>query len=223
MMGKMTSALTPVAERYNAMLPDERYNFRRQLRSYIKWYGYISQICRMFDKDMQKEYVFCSYLLKLIPPEPVVMINLEGALKLEFYKLEQTFKGDIGLIDQPIAYDPAGGKGKAVPEQKEPLEEVIQKINDLFAGNFTDADRVLIYALHDRLKDDKTLRRVAKTSDPQVFVESIFPKTFDVVAQDSYVEQTEAFTSLFQNKSKYNAIMSALAGMLYKEFNRPSV
>ena len=223
MMGKMTSALTPVAERYNAMQPDERYNFRRQLRSYIKWYGYISQICRMFDKDMQKEYVFCSYLLKLIPPEPVVMINLEGALKLEFYKLEQTFKGDIGLIDQPIAYDPAGGKGKAVPEQKEPLEEVIQKINDLFAGNFTDADRVLIYALHDRLKDDKTLRRVAKTSDPQVFVESIFPKTFDVVAQDSYVEQTEAFTSLFQNKSKYNAIMSALAGMLYKEFNRPSV
>ena len=220
MMGKMTSALKPVADRYNVMAEDDRYNFRRQVRSYIKWYGYISQVCRMFDAEMQKEYVFCSYLLRLLPAEPVKMIDLEGALKLEFYKLEQTFKGEIGLMDQSGVYEPASGKGKAVPEQKEPLEEVIQKINELFAGNFTDADRVLIYALHDRLKDDAKLRKVARTSDPQVFAESIFPKTFDEVAQDSYVEQTEAFTSLFQNKSKYKAIMSALASMLYREFNR---
>ena len=102
----------------------------------------------------------------------------------------------------------------AKAKQIEPLEEVIQRINELFAGDFSDADRVLLYALHDRLKDDKKLRKVAQTSDPQVFAQSIFPKTFDEVAQDSYVEQTEAFTSLFQNKSKYNAIMSALAGML---------
>ena len=51
-------------------------------------------------------------------------------------------------------------------------------------------------------------------------MKNIFPKTFDEIAQDSYVEQTEAFTSLFQNKSKYNAIMSALAEVIYKEFNK---
>ena len=68
--------------------------------------------------------------------------------------------------------------------------------------------------------NEEKLKKVAQTSDPQVFVESIFPKIFDEVAQDSYVEQTEAFTSLFQNKSKYNAIMFALASMLYRELNR---
>ncbi len=223
MLGKMTSALKPVADRYNGITTSDRYNFRRQVRSFVKWYGYISQICRMFDVPMQKEYVFCSYLLRLLPAEPVKMIDLEGALRLEFYKLEQTFKGDIALTDTAGVYEPAGGKGKATPEPKEPLEEVINKINELFAGNFTDADRVLIYALHDKLKDDKKLKKIARTSDAQVFSESIFPKTFDEVAQDSYVEQTEAFTSLFQNKSKYKAIMSALAGMLYKEFNRPTL
>ena len=218
-MGKMTSALKPVQDRYNKLQSDDRYNFRRQIRSYIKWYGYISQVCRMFDAEMQKEYAFCSYLLNLLPKESVQMFDLEGALRLEFYKLEDTFKGAITLQDESVVYEPASGKGKAVPEQKEPLEEVIQKINELFAGDFTDADRVMLYALHDRLKDDAKLRKVARTSDPQVFAESIFPKTFDEVAQDSYVEQTEAFTSLFQNKSKYKAIMSALASMLYREFN----
>ena len=79
---------------------------------------------------------------------------------------------------------------------------------------------MLLYTLHDKLKNDKKLGKIAKSSDPQVFVESIFPKSFDTVAQDSYVEQTEAFTSLFENKSKYNAVMAALAEMLYREFNK---
>ena len=35
----------------------------------------------------------------------------------------------------------------------------------------------------------------------------------------AHVEQTEAYTSLFQNKSKYNAMMAALAGLIYREFN----
>lgn len=138
-MGKMTSALKPVQDRYNKLQSDDRYNFRRQIRSYIKWYGYISQVCRMFDAEMQKEYAFCSYLLNLLPKESVQMFDLEGALRLEFYKLEDTFKGAIALQDESVAYEPASGKGKAVPEQKEPLEEVIQKINELFAGDFTDA------------------------------------------------------------------------------------
>jgi len=225
--GKMTSALKPVADRYNDLKADERYNFRRQLRSYIKWYGYISQVCRMFDADMQKEYVFAAYLLKLIPAEPVQMLDIEGALKLEFYKLQQTFKGDITLIDQPGEYIPAKGKGAATPEQKEPLEEVIQKINELFGGEFSERDRVIIYALHDKLKEDKKLQKVAQTSDPKIFQESIFPKTFGEVAQDSYVEHmdsataiSEAYTAMFQNKSKYNAIMAALGSMIYREFTR---
>lgn len=224
MLGKMTSALKPVADRYNKMENDQRYHFRRQLRSYIKWYGYISQICRMFDVPMQKEYVFCSYLVKLLPVEAQQMLDLEGALRLDFYKLDETFKGEICLVDQSGVYDnPAGGSKAALAEQKEPLEEVIQKINELFAGNFSDADRVIIYALHDKLKTDNKLQRIAQTSNPQVFSESVFPKAFDDVAQESYVEQTEAFTSLFQNQSKYKAVMAALAEMLYKEFNRPTV
>ena len=59
----------------------------------------------MFDADMQKEYVFCSYLLRLLPTESTQMIDLEGALRLEFYKLEQTFKGEIILANQSGVYE----------------------------------------------------------------------------------------------------------------------
>lgn len=221
MLGKMTSALKPVADRYNDKKPDERYNFRRQVRSFIKWFGYISQICRTFDIEMEKEYLFLSYLVKLLPAEQTEMVDLDGSLQLEFFKLSQTFKGDIALMNRAEGYDEGrGGKAAAVPEQKEPLDEVIQKINDLCGGQFKDADKVILNSLHDKLSEDKKLQKSAKTIDPKIFIESIFPKAFGKVAQDSYVEQTEAFSSMFENKSKYNAIMTALADMLFKEFNK---
>ena len=107
----MTSALQPVAQRYNQLDTDSRYKFRRLLRSLVKWYGYIAQIVRMYDSDMHKEYTFCAYLLKLIPNEPVDMIDLEGKLKLEYYKLKETFKGKIELDpNQGGEYEPVTGR-----------------------------------------------------------------------------------------------------------------
>jgi type I restriction enzyme R subunit len=216
-MGRMTSILKPVADRYNQKTTDERYQFRRQLRSLIKWYSYIAQVIRMFDKDLHKEFVFCSYLLGLLPTEAVDMVDLEGKLKLEYYKLQKTFDGQIELQEIKGVYEPAKQKGAAGHDPKEPLDEIIEKINEKYKGAFTEGDRVLLNALHTRLMANKKLASMAKTSDPQIFAESIFPKAFGDAAQDSYMESQDTYTTLFEDQHKYNAIMSALAEVIYRE------
>lgn len=219
-LGKMTSALMPAAERYNKKTPDERYQLRRLMRSFIKWYSYISQIVRMFDKEMHKEYVFCSYLINLLPAEKTEMINLEGKLKLEYYKLQKTFEGTIELGQQKGVIEPAKKKGGKGTNPKEPLDEIIEKINELYKGAFTESDRVMLYALQNKLMADKKLANIAQSSDPQIFAESIFPKVFSDAAMESYVESQETYTSLFEDTHKYNAIMSALAGIIYRELRK---
>lgn len=219
-MGRMTSALLPVAGRYNKKTPDERYQFRRQLRSLIKWYGYISQIVRMFDKDLHKEFVFCSYLINLLPVDKVDMIDLEGKLKLEYYKLQKTYDGAITLGEQKGVYEPAKQKGAMGFDEKEPLDEIIDKINEKFKGNFTEGDKVLLTALRDKLMNDQRLSSMAKSSDPQIFTESIFPKAFDDAALESYTESQDTYTSLFEDRNKYNAIMGALAEVIYREMRK---
>ena len=216
-MGRMTSILKPVADSYNKLQPDERYNFRRLCRNLIKWYGYISQVVRMFDADLHKEYVFLGYLIKLIPPEDTQIIDLEGKLRLEYYKLQKTFEGSIGLREAPGVYEPAGAKGAVKPEEKQPLDEIIEKINELYKGAFTESDKVMLTALKNRLMNDKKLQPMAQTSDPQIFAESIFPKAFSTAAQDSYLESQETYTSLFEDQAKYNAIMHALGTIIYRE------
>ncbi len=216
-MGRMTSTLLPVATRYNGLSTDSRYQFRRLCRNMVKWYGYISQVVRMFDADLHKEYVFLSYLHSLLPPETVQMIDLEGKLKLEYYKLQKTFEGQIQLNDEPGKFAPANATGVVGPEKKQPLDEIIEKINELYKGNFTEGDKVVISALHDKLMKDEKLQSMARTSDPKIFSESIFPKAFSSAAQDSYVEAQETFTSIFEDQQKYNSIMSALSSIIYRE------
>ncbi len=219
-IGRMSSVLKPVADRYNQKTQAERYQFRRLLRSLVKWYGYISQVVRMFDEELHKEDVFCSYLLKLLPPDEASPLDLDGKLQLEYYKLQKTFVGTIELEKAKGSYEPVTQKAALGHDPKEPLDEIILKINEKYKGQFTNADRVLLTALHDRLRADPKLAKLAQNSDPQIFTESIFPKAFDTAAQDSYIEAQDTFSALFEDNSKYKAIMSALAEWLYREFRK---
>ena len=54
----------------------------------------------MFDKELHQEFIFCSYLIKLLPAKKVEMIDIESKLKLEFYKLQKTFEGAITLEEK---------------------------------------------------------------------------------------------------------------------------
>ena len=53
-----------------------------------------------------------------------------------------------------------------------------------------------------------------------LFEESVFPKAFEEAAQNGYMESQEAYASLFKDGSKYEAVMRALAGIVYREMRK---
>ena len=216
-MGRMTSTLMPVAERYNLKNTEERYQFRRLVRSFLRWYSYVTQVVRMFDEETQKEYLFLGYLLGLLPADPVDPIDLDGKLRLEYYKLQKTFEGAIQLQQLDGQYVPAKERGGAAQYPRSTLDEILEKINEKYKGNFTDADRVVIQTLHDKLITDQKLKDSARTTDPRIFTESIFPRVFSDVLMESYMQSQESYSSFYEDQAKYDALKSALAGILYRE------
>lgn len=220
--GMLASKLLPAVKRYQEKTDNDRYQIRRSMRNFCKWYSYVSQVIRMFDKDLHREYVYCSFLVGMLPTEKVPMVDIEKMLELEMYKLEKTFEGDISLGDESGVYEPAEPKGAVKPEEKDPLDEIIERINEKYKGSFTEADKVMIKALADKLRGNTKLANMAVSSDPQIFAESIFPQAFSDAAQDSYMESQETYSSLFEDQGKYNAIMGTLADVLYREMRRPN-
>ena len=216
-MGHMTSILKPVADRYNLKNAEERYQFRRLVRSFLRWYSYVTQVVRMFDEETQKEYLFLNYLLSLLPSHKDDPVDLEGKLRLEYYKLQKTFTGAIQLQNVDGRYVTAKERGGAVQYPKSTLDEILEKINEKYKGDFTDADKVMLGALHDKLIANPKLKSSALTTDPRIFTESIFPNAFGTAAMESYMESQESYSALFEDQDKYNAVMSVLAGMVYRE------
>ena len=98
-----------------------------------------------------------------------------------------------GLKEGTDPISPANARSVATPEKKLPLDEIIDKINEQYNGAFTDADKVMANAMQDRLMADAKLQNIAKTSDPKIFTDSIFPKYFESVAQECYMESQDAY------------------------------
>ena len=218
----ITKALLPIQQKYNSLNQEQRYQFRKTCRSFVKWYGYITQITRMFDKPLHNEYIFCSYLAKIVPADPTIPFVLGDRVRLEYYNLEKTYEGSIELMkEEKGVYDPAKLKKPVkMVETLSPLEQVIEKINEQYMGAFTEGDRVVITALHQKLKNNKKLMKSAQTDGRQIFENNIFPQLFDDAAQEAYIESTETYTKLFEDAGKYRAIMSALAHALFDELQQ---
>ncbi len=226
-LGKMTALLKPVVDRYNELEIEDRYEFRMTIRSFNKWYSYIAQVVRMFDKDLQKEFAFTSYLAKMLPKEKDKKIDLDDKLKLEFYKLEETFKGDISL--NPTEDDETLKNVKSFIPQSvtvsddDLLENIIKRINDRFNGSFTKGDGVIIETIYNRVvKDNKKLKTYAENNESEVYERSIFPEIFKKITQDCYMESMSSFAKLFEDKKFYNSVMEEIARASYRDLRSDS-
>lgn len=222
-IGRLTSLMVPVVNRYKDLPEEKRFDFKKRVKNFNKWYSYITQITRLFDRDLQREYNFTMWLEKVLPraTEPEV-VNLTDKLKLEFYKLEETFKGNITLNptieDETIKNVKTLDTQGRMKDEDDLLENIISKINERFHGAFKDADRVIVETIYNKcLEDDKRLLAQAKRNDEVIFGQSIFPDTFKRAAQDCYVEQMDAFSKLFEDKAFYNLVMTTMAKEMYKD------
>lgn len=217
--GKLASVLKPAVARYNELDDDSRYQVRRKVRSFCKWYTYITQIVRMFDRDLHKEYVYLSYLRHLLKVEKIPVEAVDDKVEMRFYKLKQEFEGSISLEPGGGVLDPGGAAKTVTPDKKrDPLQVLVDKFNEQWAGNFTEGDRVVIDTLWKRIAENPQVADTIRRDGRQVFESSLLPKVFDEEARRAYVENTDSFTSLFEDSEKYRAMMSAIGQLLVEKF-----
>lgn len=217
--GKLAAVLKPAVARYNELNDDERYQVRRKVRSFCKWYTYITQIVRMFDRDLHKEYVYLSYLRHLLKVEKIPVEAVDDKVEMRFYKLKQEFEGSISLEPGGGVLDPGGAAKTVTPDKKrDPLQVLVDKFNEQWAGNFTEGDRVVIDTLWKRIAENPQVADTMRRDGRQVFESSLLPKVFDEEARRAYVENTDSFTSLFEDSEKYRAMMSAIGQLLVEKF-----
>lgn len=216
-MGKLTSAFKNVLSAFDSLPEEDRFKVRFLVRSFNRFYAYIAQVIRTFDRELYKTYVFTELLFKLLPKNPHEKVDLSNKLALINNKLTETFSGSIELEHgQNVVKAENGGKGAFKEDKRDLLANIIDKINIMYAGKFTEADRVIVETIFDKMStDNAALKKQAKNTDLAMFKDAIFPKTFEAIAQRCYMEQMDAFAKLFEDPQFYERVMKEMAEAMY--------
>lgn len=215
----LSPILKPAIERYEALKDKQKDEFKSLLYSFNRIYSFIIQVCRMFDKDMQKLYVYTKYLSKLLPKNNSEKVNLDDELLLEYYKLQKTADGKITLQEQEGVVAPVSGAGSTGKDkEKDTLLEIIEKFNKKFGTAFTEQDKVLAQLKSDMMKNEQ-MANSAKSGDKTAF-RTLYEKEFNDIAINRYEENDNFFKSLFENADKLKFIKELLLADLYNELRK---
>lgn len=223
LLGRLSSLFIPILSRYEELSDDAQYDFRVTLRNFNKWYNYISQIDRTFDIELLEESIFTGFLLKFIPKVKREKINIEDKVKLEYYKLQETYHGDILLVSE----DQDSGEyehPKTIDASIKPIDEhdslemIIQRINERFPEEFSESDRVLVETIHTSLKEnaDSKLINMARNNSAEMFENNLFKDIFTDFIFEQYTKSQTAYNKISSDQDYYDTVYSFIAKDLYK-------
>lgn len=142
----MQRHLQPAVDRFKTTEDDQvRSTFRDKLGGYVRMYSFLSQILPYADPDLEMLYSYGRFLLPHLPLDrDNTVVKIGNEVDLQYYRLQRVSSGSIDLkVGEPEAvYGPTDvGTGKA-KEEKAPLSEIIQVLNERFGTSFTEEDRL---------------------------------------------------------------------------------
>jgi len=160
---KLQPILDRVVISWNYKLEDERENFKSILQSFIRLYGFISQVITFEDVDLEKLYVFSKNLNRKLPKrEGSLPYEVQDAVDLDSFRIQQTFKGQIEL-EEKNGKPPGIGSGvspRQTEEDRDLLSHIIQTLNNTFGADLTEEDKVDIERIKVKLEENEELQAV---------------------------------------------------------------
>lgn len=217
-MGRLQGTLKPALDRYEALSDDKRDLFKSTLSRFNRIYAFITQVCRLFDKDIHKFSVYAKFLATMLPKGDIDKVYVDDKVLLEYYRLEKDFEGNIGLEGTEEGFRPITGESGRREKKKDPLTVLIEKINEKYGTNFTEMDKVLLQLENDYASEEKW-QSYARNNDRKTFM-LLFEKDFPEMAATRYEQNDDFFVRMFSDPDMMKQVMESVGTVLYERLKK---
>lgn len=220
-LGALSNELKPIIDRFEELDEEKRFTVRGKIKNFIRFYAYMAQIARTFDRSLMKSYIFADYLYRVLPKNPRERVDLDKKVRLVNNTIKANAMTNITLDgDKPEIKGENPGASHKPEDTRDLLDNIIAKVNIMFRGEFSEADRVMVEGIYDLIQKSATkkMQRQAAGNDENQFVESIFPDIFSKAAQQCYTTQTDAYRKLFENQEFYQTLMQQMGHAIYERY-----
>ena len=217
-LGKLRGTIWPALDRYYALEPERQDMFKSTLQRFNRIYSFVTQVCRLFDKEIHKFSVYARFLSMQLPKGHGEHVDVDDKVLLEYYRLEKDFDGAIELESAEGGFVPITGEAGRREQKKDPLTVLIDKINERYGTNFTEMDKVLIQMENDYASQSKW-QSYARNNDRKTFM-LLFEKDFPNMAAQRYEQNDDFFVRLFSDPELMKQVMETVGSVLYQRLRK---
>jgi len=216
---KLNAIIDMGIDRFQDLVTEKQDEFKKSLRTWINLYSFLSQIMPFQDPELEKFYAYARLLFAKLPRGSVEgILNLNDEVGLEYYRLQKINEGAIelekGVGGEILPVKDAGIKKEK--DEKVPLSEILEIVNERFGTDFTDADRFFFEQIEEILLQDPTLQAQARNNSIENFKFG-FQEEFINKIIERMDQNKEIFHKILADKDFGEFIRDVLMQRVYKK------
>jgi len=219
---KLYSFIDPAVDRYKAIETEsEKEEFKKSLRTWTNLYSFLAQIMPFREPEFEKFYTYAKLLLTKLPKRDLAeSMKLVDEVAMEYYRLQKIKDGSIDLIaGEESDLDGLSEAGiKRAKEEKGPLSEIIDVLNERFGMEFEEADRLFFEQIEAELMEDETLKTQAKVNKLDTF-KYAFEEMFVDKLIDRMDQNQEIFEKILEDHSFGKLVKELMMKKVYARLN----
>jgi type I restriction enzyme R subunit len=214
----MNAVLDAVVARFCDREEAEQEEFRGLLTAYRNLYAFLSQIIPYQDSELEKFYAFVRNLLsKLPPPGDGQAFALDDEVALRYFRLQQMTEGsiDLGTGEAYPLKGPTDVGTSGVKEEAVPLSSLVEKLNERFGTDFTEADQLFFDQITASAEENEKIVEAARANNLPNF-SAFLERMLDELFIDRMENNEDIFSRVMTDKAFRSAAHEHIAEEIFK-------
>ena len=211
--------LDDVVETWRALETGDREEFRSTLQSYIRLYGYISQLITFTDIELEKLYIFGRSLNKKLPKRDHPDLNdVLSSVDLDSFRVQKTHEElQLSLEERDSKVEGFGDDVTPSRDlEQDFLSNILDALNSAHHTNFTPEDKVDLATIHQKVYENEELRQVINGDNSETNKKRKFDDVIDEILLGFVNYKLELYTKL--SESSNPEVNADLKRQLYQAY-----
>ena len=187
------------------------------MRKFLRSYSFITQMISLGDAELHEFFVYGGFLVKKLFIPTGSTPDLRDKVELEYLRIKDMGTKSIKLESEQL-HNGGANAGVSKEEEEERLSVLIDRLNEAFGAEWTEADRI-IKACADKICEDDDFVQKARTnsmSDLRAIFADVMMKALLAIFADSQ----DMYEKFNENPDAYMRIMNNdLLPIVYRRCN----
>jgi type I restriction enzyme, R subunit len=208
-------------ERFLQLDEKGQEDFRSTLSTFVRVYGFATQIAPFQSVPMHKFYTYARLLSRKLPVRGRIALDLDDDVEMQYYRLEEKSKGSIPLVrESPGVLDGITEAGTGTNRKSEaPLSTIVEVLNEQFATDFSESDRLFFEQVEADIIRDEDVKKAARSNTLENF-RYAFDDVFEGKVIDRMGMNDKIFARLMDDSKFRDTVKTWIMGAVYQKLNQ---